>query len=152
MFMVVILEITVETNVSKGNSGTFAGIGQSSSNPNKDVLGFHVCAMELWTVGYALLLKLFHGKEPDHLSPQENYEWVPLSVDFGIPLFSPKLCNKICKKEVSSDFLQIGSFSEYDDAMQSLRKKLRDICAEYQATGPAAKLLYQKENAKQSSR
>ncbi|KAI9125121.1 hypothetical protein K1719_003737 [Acacia pycnantha] len=39
MFMVVILEITMETNVSKGNSGTCAGIGQSSSNPNKDVSG-----------------------------------------------------------------------------------------------------------------
>jgi hypothetical protein len=32
--------------------------------------------------------------------------------------------------------------------MQELRRRLRDLCAEYQATGPAARLLYQKEQSK----
>lgn len=36
--------------------------------------------------------------------------------------------------------------------MQHLRKRLRDVCLEYQATGPAAKLLYQKEQQKDTSR
>ncbi|KAI9071923.1 hypothetical protein K1719_046109 [Acacia pycnantha] len=115
----------------KNSDGSIAPVGKGSglceaeSSKLNSLLTDLANKMELWTVGYIRLLKLFHGKEPDHLSPEENYEWVPLSVEFGIPLFSPKLCNKICKKVVSSDFLQ---------------------------TGPAAKLLYQKEHAKESSR
>ena len=109
--------------------------------------------IELWTVGYIRLLKLFKERESDHFSPDdEKFEWVPLSVEFGMPLFSPKLCNNICRRVVSSQLLQTDSLSEHHDAMQNLRKKLRDVCAEYQATGPAAKLLYQKEQAKESSR
>ncbi|XP_027939203.1 protein FAM91A1-like isoform X3 [Vigna unguiculata] len=101
--------------------------------------------MELWTVGYVRLLKLFNGTKSDHFSSIEKYEWVPLSVEFGIPLFSPTLCNSICRRIVSSKILQSGSFGEHHDAMQILRKKLHDICAEYKPTGPTAKLLYQKE-------
>jgi len=109
--------------------------------------------IELLVVGYIRLLKLFKERESDHFSPDdEKYEWVPLSVEFGMPLFSPKLCNNICRRVVSSQLLQADSLSEHHDAMQNLRKKLRDVCAEYQATGPAAKLLYQKEQAKESSR
>lgn len=109
--------------------------------------------IELLAVGYIRLLKLFKERESDHFSPDdEKYEWVPLSVEFGMPLFSPKLCNNICRRVVSSQLLQTDSLSEHHDAMQNLRKKLRDVCAEYQATGPAAKLLYQKEQAKESSR
>ncbi|KAJ1410289.1 FAM91, N-terminal domain [Sesbania bispinosa] len=109
--------------------------------------------MELWTVGYIRLLRLFNERESDQFSPEEQkYDWVPLSVEFGMPLFSPKLCNNICKRVVSSELLQSGSFDEHHHAMKSLRKNLRDICAEYQAIGPAAKLLYQKEQAKESPR
>lgn len=109
--------------------------------------------IELLAVGYIRLLKLFKERESDHFSPDdEKYEWVPLSVEFGMPLFSPKLCNNICRRVVSSQLLQTDSLSEHHDAMQNLRKKLRDVCAEFQATGPAAKLLYQKEQAKESSR
>ncbi|XP_010543813.1 PREDICTED: protein FAM91A1 isoform X2 [Tarenaya hassleriana] len=109
--------------------------------------------MELWTVGYIRLLKLFKERESDYFSSDdEKYEWVPLSVEFGVPLFSPKLCNIICKRIVSSELLQADSLTEQHDAMQCLRKRLRDICAQYQATGPVAKLLYQKEQAKDNSR
>uniref|UniRef100_A0A2C9WE27 FAM91 N-terminal domain-containing protein n=1 Tax=Manihot esculenta TaxID=3983 RepID=A0A2C9WE27_MANES len=108
--------------------------------------------MGLSTIGYIRLLKLFNIKESDHFAPDDqSYEWVPLSVEFGMPLFSPKLCNNICKRVVSSDLLQSDSFTGHHDAMQGLRKKLREVCAEYQATGPAAKLLYQKEQSKDSS-
>ncbi|XP_022737161.1 protein FAM91A1-like isoform X2 [Durio zibethinus] len=105
--------------------------------------------IELWTVGYIRLLKLFKERESDHFGPdEEKYEWVPLSVEFGMPLFSPKLCNNICERIVSSQLLQSDSLTEHHDSMQSIRKRLRDVCAEYQATGPAAKLLYQKEQQK----
>ncbi|KAK3230949.1 hypothetical protein Dsin_002830 [Dipteronia sinensis] len=109
--------------------------------------------IELWTFGYIRLLKLFKERESDHFSSDDDkYDWVPLSVEFGVPLFSPKLCNNICKRVVASQLLQADSLSEHHDAMQGLRKRLRDVCAEYQATGPAAKLLYQKEQSKDSSR
>ncbi|KAL9316131.1 hypothetical protein ACSQ67_017132 [Phaseolus vulgaris] len=101
--------------------------------------------MELWTVGYVRLLKLFNGTKSDQFSSIEKYEWVPLSVEFGIPLFSPTLCNSICTRIVSSKMLQSDSFGQHHDAMQNLRKKLHDICAQYKSTGPTAKVLYQKE-------
>lgn len=106
--------------------------------------------IQLLTVGYIRLLKLFKERESDNFAPDDDqkYDWVPLSVEFGIPLFSPKLCNNICKRVVSSQLLQTDSLTEHHDAMQGLRKRLRDICAEYQATGPAAKLLYQKEQSR----
>ncbi|KAG2320672.1 hypothetical protein Bca52824_013885 [Brassica carinata] len=111
--------------------------------------------MELWTVGYIRLVKLFKEKDPaGYFSPDddEKYEWVPLTVEFGLPLFSPKLCNHICKRIVLSQLLQADSLMEQHDAMQCIRKRLKDICAQYQATGPAAKLLYQKEQAKDAPR
>ncbi|KAK6938123.1 FAM91, N-terminal domain [Dillenia turbinata] len=107
--------------------------------------------MDLWTIGYIRLLKLFNESAAESFSPdKQSYDWVPLSVEFGIPLFSPKLCNKICQRVVSSQLLQSDSLSHHHDAMQGLRKRLRDACAEYQATGPSAKLLNQKEQSKSS--
>lgn len=109
--------------------------------------------IDLLTIGYIRLLRLYKEQEPESsISDDEKYEWVPLSVEFGIPLFSPKLCNNICKRVVSSQLLQTELLTEHHDAMQDTRKRLRDICGEYQATGPAARLLYQKEQPKESSR
>ncbi|XAR62130.1 hypothetical protein NMG60_11016761 [Bertholletia excelsa] len=109
--------------------------------------------IELYTIGYIRLLRLFKEREADYFSPDdEKYEWVPLSVEFGIPLFSPKLCNNICRRVVSSQLLQTSLLTEHHDAMQVLRKRLRDICAQYQATGPIARVLYQKEQSKSASR
>lgn len=106
--------------------------------------------VNLWTIGYIRVLRLFKGREEKNSLPE--YEWVPLGVDFGIPLFSPKLCNIMCKRVVSSQLLQSDLFTEHHEAMQYMRKKLRDICAEYHATGPISRLLYQKEQPKESSR
>uniref|UniRef100_A0A7N0UKX9 Protein FAM91A1 n=1 Tax=Kalanchoe fedtschenkoi TaxID=63787 RepID=A0A7N0UKX9_KALFE len=110
-------------------------------------------AIELPTIGYIRLLKLLKENESETFSPDDakEYEWVPLDVEFGIPLFSPKLCNSMCRRVVSSQLLQSDLFTEHHAAMQSLRKKLRDLCLEYQATGPSAKLLYQKEQAKDAT-
>ncbi|KAJ8541348.1 hypothetical protein K7X08_002164 [Anisodus acutangulus] len=109
--------------------------------------------LNFWTIGFIRLLRLYKDRVQENIAPDdEKYEWVPLSVEFGIPLFSPKLCNSICKRLVSSQLLQTDLFREHHDAMQELRKKLRDVCAEYQATGRTAKLLYQKEQPKDSSR
>ncbi|GER54104.1 protein FAM91A1 [Striga asiatica] len=108
--------------------------------------------INLWTIGYIRLLRLFKERDLENFSvSDEKYEWVILSAEFGIPLFSPKLCNSICKRVVCSQLLQTDLHNEHNEAMQNLRNRLRDVCAEYQATGPTAKLLYQREQTKEKS-
>ncbi|XP_051124610.1 uncharacterized protein LOC127246970 isoform X2 [Andrographis paniculata] len=108
--------------------------------------------MNLWTIGYIRLLRLYKERDLEQFSvDDEKYEWVPLSAEFGVPLFSPKLCKSICKRVVSSKLLQSDILNDHQEAMQDLRRRLRDVCAEYQATGPTARLLYQKEHAKEKS-
>lgn len=142
----------------KNSDGSMVCIGEElglcteeSSNLNS-LLTVLANKINFWTIGYVRLLKLFKERGLDQFSPDDKYEWVPLSVEFGIPLFSPKLCNSICKRVVSSQLLQSDLLTEHRDSMQDLRKRLRDICAEYQATGPAARFLYQREQPKDSSR
>lgn len=132
--------------------GKDLGICEEESSNLNSLLTDLANKMELCTVGYIRLLRLFNERASDQFSSEEKYDWVPLSVEFGMPLFSPKLCNNICRRVVSSELLQSGSFDEHHRAMQSLKKKIHDIYAEYQATGPAAKVLYQKEQVKESSR
>ncbi|KAG6400443.1 hypothetical protein SASPL_137274 [Salvia splendens] len=64
-----------------------------------------------------------------------------LGAEFGVPLFSPKLCNSICRRVVSSQLLKTDLSSEYHEAMQDLRGRLLYVCSEYQASG---RLLNQK--------
>jgi len=132
--------------------GKELGICEEESSNLNSLLTDLANKMELCTVGYIRLLRLFNERASDQFSSEEKYDWVPLSVEFGMPLFSPRLCNNICRRVVSSELLQSGSFDEHHRAMQSLKKKIHDIYAEYQATGPAAKVLYQKEQVKESSR
>ncbi|PON49757.1 FAM [Parasponia andersonii] len=150
---VVTLDIPLPLKNSDGSTARIEkemGLSEEESKKLNSLLADLANSMELWTVGYIRLLKLFKERESEQFSPDdEKYEWVPLSVEFGVPLFSPKLCNNICKRVVSSQLLQADSLHEHHDAMQGLRKRLRDVCAEYQATGPAAKLLYQKEKSKE---
>lgn len=107
--------------------------------------------INLWNIGYIRLLRLYKERQSDKFSVDQKYEWVPLSVEFGIPLFSPKLCNSICRRVVTSQLLQTDFVNEHHDAMQDLRSRLRDACAEYNATGPTARLLYQREQPKEKS-
>ncbi|KAM1391981.1 hypothetical protein ACFX2I_019630 [Malus domestica] len=138
---------------SVGCVGEELELSEKERSKLKSLLGDMGNKIELWTVGYIRLLKLFKERDSEYFAPDdEKYEWVPLSVEFGMPLFSPKLCNNICKRVVSSQLLEKDLLTEHHDAMQSLRKRLRDVCAEYQATGSAAKLLYQKEQSKDFSR
>ncbi|RWW33992.1 hypothetical protein BHE74_00045033 [Ensete ventricosum] len=109
--------------------------------------------IELCTVGYVRLIRLWKGIQSDVLTPDhEQYEWVPLSLEFGIPLFSPKLCGRICERIVSSHLLTTDSLSEHNVAMQSLRRRLHELCSEYQATGPTAKSFHHTEHVKKSPR
>ncbi|XP_011098773.1 protein FAM91A1 isoform X1 [Sesamum indicum] len=140
----------------KNSDGSMASIGEELGLCREESLKLNTLLhnisnkINLWTMGYIRLLRLFKEGESENFSVDtEKYEWVPLSAEFGIPLFSPKLCNNICKRVVSSKLLQTDLQKEHHEAMQDLRTRLRDVCAEYQATGPTAKLLYQKEHQKE---
>ncbi|KAL6176879.1 hypothetical protein ACLB2K_053511 [Fragaria x ananassa] len=153
---IVTMDIPLPLKNSDGSIGCMGKeleLCEKESSKLDSVLADLANKIELWTVGYIRLLKLFKERDSDHFAPDgEKYEWVPLSVEFGMPLFNPKLCNNICKRVVSSQLLQKDLFTEHHDSMQSLRKRLCDVCTEYQATGAAAKLLYQKEQPKDFSR
>ncbi|PAN31126.1 hypothetical protein PAHAL_5G397100 [Panicum hallii] len=95
----------------------------------------------LSTLGYLRLVRLHRIDESDKIDPENvSYQWVPLSLEFGIPLFNPRLCKRICERVVSSHMLQKNDLNEHCDVMQNVRMRLRDLCSEYQATGPIAKL------------
>lgn len=133
------------------NIGKEMGLSVEESTRLNSLLSDLSNKIELWTIGYIRLLKLRKERESGFFSSNnEEYEWVPLSLEFGVPLFSPKLCIKICERVVSSHLLQTDSLTEHHDAMHSLRKRLREVCSEYQATGPTAKMLYHREQAKES--
>lgn len=96
---------------------------------------------ELTTIGYLRLLRLSSLVAPDKFNPENaSYQWVPLSLEFGIPLFNPNLCERICERVVASHILQKDDLTEHYDLMQNVRKRLRELCSEYQAIGPVAKL------------
>ncbi|KAJ6405129.1 hypothetical protein OIU84_013163 [Salix udensis] len=153
---VVTVDVPLPLNNSDGSIvcvGNELGLFEEESLKLNTLLTNLAHMMELPTIGYIRLLKLFSERESDHFAPgDKKYEWVPLSVEFGIPLFSPKLSNNICKRVVASELLQSDTLTAHYEAMQGIRKRLRDVCAEYQATGPTAKLLYQKEQSKESPR
>ncbi|XP_062209112.1 uncharacterized protein LOC133910881 isoform X2 [Phragmites australis] len=96
---------------------------------------------ELTTLGYLRLLRLHRIDESEKFDPENaSYQWVPLSLEFGIPLFNPKLCERICERVVESHMLQKDDITEHCDVMQNVRRQLRELCSQYQATGPIAKL------------
>lgn len=108
---------------------------------------------ELSTLGYLRLLRLHRIDEPDKFDPENvSYKWVPLSLEFGVPLFSPKLCEKICERVVASHMLQKDDLIEHSDVMQNVRRQLRELCSEYQATGPVAKLFNKRGSSRDSPR
>lgn len=140
----------------KNSDGSMACIGEELGLSGEESLKLNTLLhdiskkINLWTIGYIRLLRLFNERESESFSvDNEKYEWVVLGAEFGIPLFSPKLCNSICKRVVSSQLLQTDLLNEHHEAMQDLRGRLLYVCAEYQATGPTARLLYQKEHTKE---
>jgi hypothetical protein len=96
---------------------------------------------DLSTLGYLRLLRLNRLVESDNFHPEHaSYQWVPLSLEFGMPLFNPNLCERICERVVASHILQKDDLTEHYDLMQNVRRRLRELCSEYQATGPVARL------------
>uniref|UniRef100_A0A0D9WFG8 FAM91 C-terminal domain-containing protein n=1 Tax=Leersia perrieri TaxID=77586 RepID=A0A0D9WFG8_9ORYZ len=152
--------VTVEVPLPLKNvDGSIASTVASIDLPEEQMLNLPslLCNLsskvELGTFGYLSLVRLHRiSKSSEILSKNENYEWIPLSLEFGIPLFNPKLCERICERVVESRMLQKDDITEHYEAMQNVRKRLRELCAEYQATGPTARLFNQRGSSKNSPR
>lgn len=151
---VVTLDVPLPLKNSDGSMaciGEELGLSREESSKLNSLLHDISNKINLWTIGYIRLLRLFKERESENFSvDNEKYEWVILGAEFGVPLFSPKLCNSICKRVVSSQLLQTDLLNEHHEAMQDLRSRLLYVCAEYQATGPTARILYQKEQLKET--
>uniref|UniRef100_A0A0E0DQD3 FAM91 N-terminal domain-containing protein n=1 Tax=Oryza meridionalis TaxID=40149 RepID=A0A0E0DQD3_9ORYZ len=152
--------VTVDVPLPLKNAdGSIASTVASMDLPEEKILNLSSLLynlssrVELGTVGYLSLVRLHRiSKSNEILSKDENYEWIPLSLEFGIPLFNPKLCEKICERVVESRMLQKDDLTEHYEAMQNVRKRLRELCGEYQATGPTARLFNQRGSSKNSPR
>ncbi|XP_052154486.1 uncharacterized protein LOC127772588 isoform X1 [Oryza glaberrima] len=152
--------VTVDVPLPLKNAdGSIASTVASMDLPEEKILNLSSLLynlssrVELGTVGYLSLVRLHRiSKSNEIFSKDENYEWIPLSLEFGIPLFNPKLCEKICERVVESHMLQKDDLTEHYEAMQNVRKRLRELCAEYQATGPTARLFNQSGSSKNSPR
>ncbi|CAH1443303.1 unnamed protein product [Lactuca virosa] len=143
------MDVPLPLKNSDGSSpdiGKELGLDTDESSKLNFLLSDLASQIELWSVGYIRLLKLFKSDPNYSFAPDDKYEWVPLSVEFGIPLFCPDLCKNICKRVVSSQLLQTNLCTEHHNAMQELRKRLQKICSEYQATGSTARMLYQRDH------
>ncbi|KAJ4762820.1 FAM91 carboxy-terminus protein [Rhynchospora pubera] len=113
----------------------------------RNLTSFFSSISGLCTLGYIRLLRLCKIRESgdtSETSEKDNYEWVPLGLELGVPLFNPKLCEQIRDRINETRILQNDEFTQHFEGMQNLRRKLREMCNEYQATGPVAKMLYQR--------
>ncbi|KAL6627766.1 hypothetical protein ACP70R_031492 [Stipagrostis hirtigluma subsp. patula] len=131
----------------KNDDKSIASAVAQTNLPKEEVLNLTLVLkdlsskFELTTLGYLRLLRLHRIDESDKFDPENvSYQWVPLSLEFGIPLFNPKLCERICERVVASHMLQKDDLTEHCDVMRNVRRHLRELCSEYQATGPIAKL------------
>lgn len=135
-----------------GSYGKDIGLSNEEIIQLNSTLTNLVKELQLWTIGYIRVIKVHKIDVYENFSPKfTSYEWVPLSLELGIPLFSPELCRTICNRIIQSQLLQAYSLSEHREAMQKLRKRLHDFCAEYHATGPIAKNVYAREQTQDAS-
>lgn len=145
-------DIPLPLNNLDGSYAKEIGLGNEEITQLNSTLTNLAKELQLWTIGYIRVIKVHKIDVYDNISPKvTRYEWVPLSLEFGIPLFSPELCRTICNRVTQSQLLQAYSLSEHREAMQKLRERLHEFCAEYHATGPIAKNIYAREQKQDAS-
>lgn len=65
-------------------------------------------------------------------------QWVPQSVEFGVPLFDTSLCKKVCEGAVRSRLFDPAALEKHRAAMGALRQQLREFIGDYRANGRLA--------------
>ncbi|KAJ7297133.1 hypothetical protein O6H91_Y078500 [Diphasiastrum complanatum] len=95
--------------------------------------------LHLQTVGY---VRLLHLPKTNKWIDRRDWQWVPLSVEFGVPLFNTHLCKLVCGAAVRSELFMSGSYSGHQQDMEILQRKLQDFISDYKASGPISRLSY----------
>ena len=100
----------------------------------------------LQTLGYIRLVQIpqMEGTFDSHNSQvsMENSDWVPQSVEFGVPLFDTELCKNVCQGVIQSHLFAPASLLKHREAMHDLRRRLQDFINDYQASGSKATSAY----------
>lgn len=101
----------------------------------------------LQTLGYIRLVQIPHVEGTfDSQNPQERTEntsdWVPQSVEFGVPLFDTELCKSVCQGVIQSHLFASASLFKHRQAMYDLRRRLQDFINDFQASGSKAASAY----------
>lgn len=77
--------------------------------------------------GYIRLVQVPRG--------EVDWDWVPLSVEFGVPLFDTELCRSVCRNVIQAHLFSNGSLMEHRQRMHELRRRLQEFIMDYQAAG-----------------
>lgn len=73
---------------------------------------------------------------------EDEYVWVPQSVEFGVPLFDTDLCKRVCEGAVRHRLFHPISVLRHRDQMLLLRKRLHEFISDHQANGVVSRLTY----------
>lgn len=94
--------------------------------------------------GYIRLVQIpqIEGQNPQDDGKESNWEWVPQSVEFGVPLFDTELCKSVCRGVIQAHLFSSASLIEHRQAMHGLRQRLQDFIMDYQAAGSKASSAY----------
>jgi hypothetical protein len=65
-------------------------------------------------------------------------QWVPQSVEFGVPLFDMSLCKKVCEGAVRGRLFDPANLEKHRGSMHALRLQLREFIGDYKANGRLA--------------
>ncbi|BBN13036.1 hypothetical protein MPTK1_6g00290 [Marchantia polymorpha subsp. ruderalis] len=96
--------------------------------------------LNLETAGFIRMVRI--RKDLGLAQREVSWEWVPQSVEFGLPLFDTQLCKLVCEGVVHAELFQSPALSIHREAMLKLRRKLQEFISDHQANGPISKLTY----------
>jgi hypothetical protein len=96
--------------------------------------------LTLQTLGYISLVQIPQleaslQSQDQQLNKDVNWEWVPQSVEFGVPLFDTELCKSVCQGAIQSHLFERSSLLKHRKAMHDLRRKLQNFISDSQASG-----------------
>jgi hypothetical protein len=125
-------------------------LSESSEKPSQHIHPSLVQAaneLGLQTLGYIRVVRIPQMEATfDSLKKQEsmkhNSDWVPQSVEFGVPLFDTELCKSVCQGVIQSRLFASASLLKHRQAMHDLRRRLQDFINDYQASGSKATVAY----------
>ncbi|XP_024521965.1 protein FAM91A1 [Selaginella moellendorffii] len=97
--------------------------------------------LHLNTMGYVRLVSVV-SETTTSGSGAPVWQWVPQSIEFGLPLFNTALCKLVCEGVVKCGLFDSDALARHDREMWQLHSKLQDFISDYQADGPVSRLAY----------